>query len=97
MALLLACLALVGCSGSALYSHPEEQQANQVMAALLGSGIKANKNLSADKKGWEVRITESDFPRAMAILEPRGMQRSEQRRVGDEWVSQCMSGWSHGH
>src|SRR3546814_3800797 len=58
MALLLACLALVGCSGSALYSHLEEQQANQVMAALLGSGIKANKNLSADKKGWEVRISE---------------------------------------
>src|SRR3546814_15366007 len=83
MALLLACLALVGCSGSALYSHLEEQQANQVMAALLGSGIKANKNLSADKKGWEVRISESDFPRAMAILESRGLPRRKSLTMGE--------------
>src|SRR3546814_3150817 len=85
MALLLACLALVGCSGSALYSHLEEQQANQVMAALLGSGIKANKNLSADKKGWELRISESDFPRAMAILESRGLPRRKSLTMGENF------------
>lgn len=83
MALLLACLALAGCSGSALYSHLEEQQANQVMAALLGSGIKADKSLSADKKGWEVRIAESDFPRAMSILESRGLPRRESLTMGE--------------
>src|SRR3546814_18907369 len=83
MALLLACLALVGCSGSALYSHLEEQQANQVMAALLGSGIKANKNLSADQQGWEVRISESAFPRAMAILESTGLPRRKAHTMGE--------------
>src|SRR3546814_6882414 len=53
------------------------------MAALLGSGIKANKNLSADKKGWEVRIAESDFPRAMSILESRGLPRRESMTMGE--------------
>src|SRR3546814_17357529 len=53
------------------------------MAALLGSGIKANKNLSADKKGWEVRISESDFPRAMAILESRGLPRRKSLTMGE--------------
>src|SRR3546814_19279508 len=53
------------------------------MAALLGSGIKANKNLSADKKGWEVRIAESDFPRAMSILESRGLPSRESMTMGE--------------
>ncbi|HZW17697.1 MAG TPA: type III secretion inner membrane ring lipoprotein SctJ [Luteimonas sp.] len=83
LALLLACLALAGCSGSALYSNLEEQQANQVMAALLGAGIKADKNLSADKKGWEVRIAESDFPRAMDVLHARGLPRRQSFTMGE--------------
>src|SRR3546814_18840528 len=53
------------------------------MAALLGSGIKANKNRSADKQGWEVRISESDFPRAMAILESRGLPRRKSLTMGE--------------
>jgi len=83
LALLLACLALAGCSGSALYSNLEEQQANQVMAALLGSGIKADKNLSSDKKSWEVRISENDFPRAMEVLHSKGLPRRQSFTMGE--------------
>ena len=83
LALLLACLALAGCSGSALYSNLEEQQANQVMAALLGAGIKADKTLSTDKKGWEVRIAEGDFPRAMAVLHSKGLPRRQSFTMGE--------------
>ena len=38
---LLACCVLAACSGSALYSAMDERQANEVMGALLGSGIQA--------------------------------------------------------
>jgi type III secretion protein J len=82
-AALLACLALAGCGGTALYSNLEEQQANQVMAELLGSGIQADKTLSTDKKGWEVRIAKGDMPRAMQILHARGLPRRQSFTMGD--------------
>jgi type III secretion protein J len=82
-AVLLACLALAGCGGTALYSNLEEQQANQVMAALLGDGIQADKTLSTDKKGWEVRIAKGDMPRAMQILHARGLPRRQSFTMGD--------------
>jgi type III secretion protein J len=83
LALLLTCLALAGCGGTALYSNLEEQQANQVMAELIGSGIQADKTLSTDKKGWEVRIAKDDIPRAMQILHARGLPRRQSFTMGD--------------
>lgn len=82
-AALLACLVLAGCGGSPLYSDLEEQQANQVMAALLGAGIQADKALAADKKGWEVRIAENDFPMAMQVLRSRGLPRRDSPTMGE--------------
>lgn len=83
MAVLLACLALAGCGGAALYSNLEEQQANQVMAALLEAGINAEKNPAADKKGWEVRIAEGDFPMAMQVLHSKGLPRRQSQTLGE--------------
>ncbi|HVI59409.1 MAG TPA: type III secretion inner membrane ring lipoprotein SctJ [Luteimonas sp.] len=83
LSLLLACLALAGCGGSALYSNLEEQQANQVMAALLDAGINADKAPSPDKKTWEVRIAESDFPLAMQVLHSKGLPRRQSPTLGE--------------
>jgi type III secretion protein J len=72
-AALIACLALTGCSKSTLYNELDEQQANQVVAALMASGIDADKSQSTSKKGWEVSIARSDFPAAMQILTASGL------------------------
>lgn len=68
LVLLLACLMLAGCGRTALYSDLNEQQANEMMAALLGAGIGAEKGQSVSKTGWEVRVSQGDFPKAMQVL-----------------------------
>lgn len=78
----LACLLLAGCGNTALYSNLEEQQANEVMAALLGAGISAQKAVSPTKDGWEVKVGRGDFPSAMQILTSRGLPRAR-------YVSMC--------
>ncbi|UNK42311.1 EscJ/YscJ/HrcJ family type III secretion inner membrane ring protein [Luteimonas sp. S4-F44] len=83
VALLLACLVLAGCGGSPLYSALEERQANEMMGALIGSGIQAKKKPSATKVGWDVVVAESDIPQAMAVLEARGLPRQHYQTLGD--------------
>ncbi|KLJ00634.1 type III secretion inner membrane ring lipoprotein SctJ [Luteimonas sp. FCS-9] len=83
VALLLACMVLAGCSGSPLYSSLEERQANEMMGALIGSGIQAKKKPSATKVGWDVEVAESDIPQAMAVLEARGLPRQSYQNLGD--------------
>ncbi len=80
---LLACLLLAACSGSALYSAMDERQANEVMGALLGSGIQAKKKPSATKVGWDVVVADSDIPQAMAVLSARGLPREQFQTLGD--------------
>jgi len=72
----LAGLLLAGCNGAALYSDLDEQQANEVTAALQGAGIGAEKAPAANKKGWEVRVGSNDFPHAMQVLHDRGLPRA---------------------
>jgi type III secretion protein J len=79
---LLACLLLVGCGRTTLYSELDEQQANELMAALLGAGIGADKNQSASQTGWEVRVNQGDFPRAMQVLAANRLPRAR-------FVSMC--------
>lgn len=72
----LAGLLLAGCSGSPLYSDLDEQQANEVTAALQGAGIGAEKAPSPKKQGWEVRVGRNEFPQAMQVLYDRGLPRA---------------------
>ena len=78
LCVLLACCVLAACSGSALYS-----QANEVMGALLGSGIQAKKKPSATKVGWDVIVADNDIPQAMAVLSARGLPRERFQTLGD--------------
>lgn len=81
---LLACLLLAGCSRTTLYSNLDEQQANELMAALLGAGIGADKGQTTTQNGtgWEVRVSQGDFPRAMQVLASRRLPR-------ERYVSMC--------
>lgn len=81
--ILLACLFLAACSRVTLYNELDEHQANQVMAALLGSGVASEKAPSTSKKGWEVRVNRSDFPYAMQVLNSQGLPHATYRSMGE--------------
>lgn len=83
-ALLLACVLLAACSGTALYSNLDEQQANELMAALMDANISANKTQVPTQQGvgWEVQVSQGDFPRAMQVLKAH-------RLPGPRYVSMC--------
>ncbi|WP_149195359.1 type III secretion system inner membrane ring lipoprotein SctJ [Luteimonas suaedae] len=80
---LLACLLLAACGRTTLYSDLEERQANEVLAALLATGVKADKRLSVSKNGWEIRVDDNDFPYAMQVLQSRGLPRQQYSSLGD--------------
>lgn len=82
-AAVLVCVLLVGCTRTALYSQLDEQQANELMAALLGAGIPASKQPSPSKTGWEVEVDRGDIPYAMQVLNSRGLPRAQYRSLGD--------------
>lgn len=79
----LACLLLAACNRVTLYNDLDEQQANQVMAALLGSGLASEKSPSPSKKGWEVRVNRNDFPYAMQVLNSQGLPHATYRSMGE--------------
>ena len=80
---LLMCLLLAACTRTTLYADLDERQANEVLAALLSTGIGAEKRISASKTGWEIRVDQSDFPQAMQVLHARGLPGQRYQALGD--------------
>ncbi len=80
---LLACLLLAACNRVTLYNELDEQQANQVMGALLGAGVASEKAPSSSKKGWEVQVNRGDFPYAMQVLNSQGLPQATYRSMGE--------------
>lgn len=83
LCVLLACALLAACGRTALYSQLEEQQANEMMGALLAAGVDADKGPSPSKTGWEVRVSRGDFPYAMQVLNARGLPRQQYASMCD--------------
>lgn len=75
-AAMLVVLLLTACGKVSLYSQLTEQQANEIVAVLLGVGIDADKEL-ADGKSWVVRTSKDDLPRAMVVLKESGLPREQ--------------------
>ncbi|MCL1961980.1 MAG: type III secretion inner membrane ring lipoprotein SctJ [Desulfovibrionaceae bacterium] len=77
--LLLA--ALAACSQQELYGQLDETQANQVVAALQGAGIRGSEKSSSSggKGGFAVSVSASDFARAVEVLSARGLPRGDPR------------------
>lgn len=75
-ALALSLVLLAGCGGTPLYSNLQEQQANEITAALLEANIHATKQIADPKAGsWSVEVARSDFPMAMQVADSRGLPR----------------------
>jgi len=76
---LLACL-LIGCGQSVLYSDLTEQQANEMVAALISAGVSASKKETALQQsgvGYQVRVSHGDFPTAMRVLSAHRLPRED--------------------
>lgn len=80
--LAVVCLFVSGCTGTALYSKLSEQQANEVMAALIAQGVTAEKVGTTNPAEWQVKVSQGDIPQAMQILASRGLPRAP-------YVSMC--------
>ncbi|CAB3772868.1 type III secretion system inner membrane ring lipoprotein SctJ [Paraburkholderia humisilvae] len=75
-------LLLAGCKEE-LYSSLTEQDANQMVAALLESGVDASKSASADGKTWTLDVEGSQFTRAMEVLRERGLPPAKYDNLGE--------------
>jgi type III secretion protein J len=82
LAILAVSLLLSGCKKE-LYDSLTEQNANEMVAALLGAGIDASKSPSPDGKAWVLDVEESQFTRAMSILGERGLPQTQFDNLGD--------------
>jgi type III secretion protein J len=80
LAIIVACLALTACGHETLYAELDEQQANEMLAALVGDGVDAGK--VRNEKGWSIEVGRSDLPEAMRILKAEGLPREHFDSLG---------------
>src|SRR5687767_1086030 len=87
MILALLLLALAGCSKVGLYSGLNEQEANEIVAALASDGIDADK-LAADTKSWQVSVAKGDLGAALDLLRAQGLPHDRYVSMGDVFQKQ---------
>jgi type III secretion protein J len=80
LAVIAACLALSACGHETLYAELDEQQANEMLAALVGEGVDAGK--VRNEKGWSIEVGRSELPAAMRILKAEGLPREHFESLG---------------
>jgi type III secretion protein J len=79
--LLLATALLGGCGKDPLYSKLDEQQANEMLAVLVGAGIDASKTPVED--GWSIEVARSGVPEAMRVLKAEGYPHENFQSLGE--------------
>lgn len=85
-----AVMLLTGCKEeTTLHSQLEERQANLVMAALLDAGISCRKT-EGEENHWNVLIHDSDFARAVNLLEKRGLPRRNYQGISESFKKSGM-------
>jgi type III secretion protein J len=75
-----SCLVLTACGHETLYAELDEQQANEMLAALVGDGVDAGK--VRNEKGWSIEVGRSDLPEAMRVLKAEGLPREHFDSLG---------------
>lgn len=81
LALVLA-VALAACT-TELYTKQSENDANQMMAALLQHGISAEKKSADGGKTWNVSVGNDDVVQAMSVLASAGLPAEKKASLGD--------------
>ena len=82
-----ASLLLAGCSKVGLYSGLNEQETNEIVAALSADGINAAKE-RVDNSDWTVLVDKGDLSRALDILRAQGLPNDRYVSMGDVFQKQ---------
>lgn len=77
----VCCVLLSACGREALYAELDEQQANEMLAVLVGAGVDASKERV--DKGWSIEVGRSHLPQAMAVLKAEGYPRDVYDSLGE--------------
>src|SRR5690606_35222851 len=85
---LLLMFLLQGCD-SALYTNLSELEANKMLAALLGEGISAGRDLQGDGL-ITVTVPEDRFAEAVALLNEAGLPAQKFSSMGDVFKSNSL-------
>ena len=78
----LALLTLAGCKTD-LFTKQSENDANDMVAALLENGLVAGKSTGDAGKTWNVQVDEQNVVRAMAVLKGYGLPRERHVTLGE--------------
>ncbi|MDR6494355.1 type III secretion system inner membrane ring lipoprotein SctJ [Paraburkholderia sp. 22099] len=80
-AALAVCVLLAGCNKE-LYRNLTEQDANEMVVALLEQGIDASKATADAGKTWMLEVDGNQMVRAMQVLRERGLPHSRYDDLG---------------
>jgi len=80
--LLALVLALAGCKKE-LFTRQTENDANEMTAALLESGVDAAKATGDGGKTWNIMVEETQVVRAMGVLRAKGLPQSKHANLGE--------------
>ena len=78
---LLALLLLSGCGDQEVYGKLTETSANEMIAVLSQSGIKAAK-VAGEKENWSITVAPDDFARAVETLRAQGLPHENYDSLG---------------
>lgn len=83
----LALLAALGGCKVGLYSGLNEQEANEMVAALTGDGIDADKE-RLENNQWQVLVDKGDLPASLDLLRAQGLPNDRYASMGDVFQKQ---------
>ncbi|MBL0728162.1 type III secretion system inner membrane ring lipoprotein SctJ [Piscinibacter sp. HJYY11] len=86
LAALVLLLCLAGCKVG-LYSNLNEQEANEIVAALAADGVDAAKERQ-EGNNWQVLVDEGRLGRALDILRAQGLPHDRYASMGDVFQKQ---------
>jgi type III secretion protein J len=86
IAALILLFALAGCK-VALYSNLNEQEANEIVAALSAEGIDASKN-RLEGSNWQVEVEEGRMGSALELLRAQGLPAERYATMGEVFQKQ---------
>lgn len=79
----LATLLVLGGCKTDLYTKQTENDANDLVSALLAEGVDATKASGDGGKSWNVTVDEKQVVRALAVLNAKGLPRQKHVTLGD--------------
>ncbi|MCA8023425.1 type III secretion system inner membrane ring lipoprotein SctJ [Burkholderia metallica] len=83
IAVVALCIMLLGGCKKELYGGLTEQDANEMLVALLEKGVSASKDSPDGGKNWTLDVDEAQVVRAMEVLRSRGLPHSKFNDLGE--------------